>query len=233
MKSLTRILFTAALFLFINKSFADTQDRHLTGFTAIQLSSAFDVYLTQSNVESVKVEAPGDVIDRVLTTVQNGVLKIYDKNEHGWGNWSWGNKKMRLYVSARDINSISVSGSGDVYFKEGLNTNSLRLHLSGSGDLQGSITVKNLEAIVSGSGDVKLSGRAEIATASVSGSGDYTARNLATISTAVRVSGSGDATVNASQKLDAIVSGSGDISYTGGAKQVSTSSHGSGDIHRL
>ncbi|MGZ3820533.1 MAG: GIN domain-containing protein, partial [Mucilaginibacter sp.] len=46
------------------------------------------------------------------------------------------------------------------------------------------------------------------------------------------VTGSGDASVNASSKVDASVSGSGDIKYTGGAKNVSSSKSGSGDIER-
>jgi len=79
---------------------------------------------------------------------------------------------------------------------------------------------------------MKLSGKADDCTINISGSGDYTARDLVTINTAIHVSGSGDASVNASQKIDASVSGSGDIRYTGAATQVSISKHGSGGVHR-
>jgi hypothetical protein len=233
MKSLTTTLFTAALLFFAGSTFAATiQDRHLSGFNAIQLSASYDVYVTQGATESVKVEAPDDVISHIVTEVEGGVLKIHEKSEH-W-TWSFGtHKKIVIYVTAKDLNSIAVSGSGDVYFKEGLTTNSLRLKVSGSGDVTGKLNTKTLEATVSGSGDVRINGTAGIATVSVSGSGDYTARDLATATTMIRVSGSGDAVVNASEKIDAAVSGSGDIKYTGGATHVSTSSHGSGDIHRI
>ncbi|RKR81642.1 putative autotransporter adhesin-like protein [Mucilaginibacter gracilis] len=233
MKLLTKLLFTAAALLFINTAFAETQNRHLTGFNAIQLSGSYDVYITQGATESVNVEAPANVIDKIITEVQGGVLKIYSRNENGWGNWFGSNKKMAIYINAKDINSIGVSGSGDVFFKDGITTNSLKIRISGSGDVLGKVHVKNFEAGVSGSGDLKVSGRADYSNITVSGSGDVSAHDLATGTSIVHVSGSGDATVYASEKIDASVSGSGDIRYAGSPKQVSTSTHGSGDIHRM
>jgi hypothetical protein len=233
MKTLTKIVFAAMLVFSMNSVFAQkTEDRHLTGFNAVSISGSYDVYITQGATESVKVEAPDDEMDRIITEVQGGVLKVY--NKRGDWNWSWGShKKTLVYVSIKDVNSIVLSGSGNVYFKEGISANTLKLRVSGSGDVFGKLTVTTLEAGISGSGDMKLSGRADNTTVTVSGSGDYTAKELATVNTAIRVSGSGDATINVSQKLDASVSGSGDIRYTGGATQVATATHGSGSIHRI
>src|ERR1700733_6299282 len=72
-------------------STSETVDRHLSGFNAINVAGPFDVVITQGSNESVKVEAPHDVMDRILTEVNNGVLKIYSKHDtFNWGNW-WGN----------------------------------------------------------------------------------------------------------------------------------------------
>jgi hypothetical protein len=245
MRSLTKILLAAILLSGPAYTYAKThsseetiiskiEDRHLSGFNAVNLAGSFDVYITQGSKESVKVEAPDNIIDHIITEVSGGVLKIYNKNDNGfhWGDMFGNHKKIAVYVIAKDLNSISVSGSGDVFFKEGIHTNSLKLRVSGSGDLYGRVDVKTLESSISGSGDVKISGRADNSTVSVGGSGDFSARSLITINTAVRVSGSGDASVNASNRVDASVSGSGDIRYTGGAKSVSSSKSGSGDIER-
>lgn len=235
MKSLTRILFatmTFVVFATLATKASQIADRHLSGFNAIRLSASYDVYITQGTAESVKVEASADDQEHIITEVNGGVLNIYEKdNRHI--HWDFGGRKQVVYVVARDINSISVSGSGDVFFKSGINTNNMKIKISGSGDVTGRLTAKTLEANISGSGDMKLSGRADDSNVRVSGSGDFEGRDLVTASTAVRVVGSGDATVNANGRIDAAVSGSGDIRYTGGAKQVSTSKAGSGDIHRM
>jgi hypothetical protein len=245
MRSLTKILLAAILIAgtgysiakphpIAKVSAAEIVDRHLSGFNAVSVAGSFDVYITQGSAESVKVEAPSDVINRIITEVNGGVLKIYNKHDDWhWGDW-WGHhKKIAVYVVAKDLNSIGISGSGDVFFKEGITTNSLKLRISGSGDMLGKVSVKTLESSISGSGDMKLSGRADNSTVSVVGSGDYTARNLLTVSCAVRVSGSGDAEINASDRVDAAVHGSGDVRYTGAAKNVSSSKTGSGDITRF
>jgi hypothetical protein len=235
MKSLTKILLTAVMLAGVNSAFADTQDRHLSGFHAISESGSFDVYITQGNTESVKVEAPANIIDKIITEVDGDVLKIRQKNENfSWSNIFSGNhKKIAVYITVKSIRAISLSGSGDAFFKDGLTADRLELKTSGSGDILGKLNVKTLEIGGSGSGDVRLSGSAETSTISLNGSGDFTGRDLVTATTMVRLSGSGDASVNATQKLDARVSGSGDIRYTGGAKQVSSHSSGSGDIHKF
>src|SRR6185312_9903500 len=177
------------------------------------------------------VEAPEEVMSHITTEVDGGVLKIYNKhNEMFHFGDLFRHKKILVYVSIKDVNSIVVSGSGDVAFNEGLHADKMNLHVSGSGDAQGMLEVKDLVTSISGSGDVKLSGHAETSEVRVSGSGDYSARGLHTSNTSVHVSGSGDASIYASNKVDASVSGSGDISYGGHPKSVAKSKSGSGDI---
>ena len=246
MKSITKILLAAVLLtgtgytyakphsIVIKVNTAEIVDRHLSGFNAVNVAGSFDVYIVQGSTESVKVEAPAEVMDHIITEVNGGELKIYNKNDKwNWGNW-WGNhKKIVVYVTAKDLNSINLSGSGDVFFKDGISANSLKLRVTGSGDMLGKVNVKTLESSISGSGDMKLTGQAENSTVRVVGSGDFTARNLLTVSSSVRVSGSGDAEINASDKVDAAVNGSGDVRYTGAARNVSSSKTGSGDITRF
>jgi len=244
MKSLSKVLLVAALLAGANYSFANThstakvkshadvQDRHLSGFNSVDVSGSFDVYIVQGATESVKVEAPADIMDHIVTEVEDGVLKIHDKHNSGWnwGNWMGGHKKVAVYVSATDLNSIGITGSGDVNFKGGIHTASLKLWVTGSGDVIGRVDVKTLECKISGSGDMKLMGRAENSALSLSGSGDFSGKGLETQNTLVRVSGSGDAAINASSSINASVSGSGDVSYTGSPKDVVKSKSGSGDI---
>lgn len=242
MKSLSKILLATALLAGagythaapalhpVDRIVSDIQDRHLSGFHAIEVSGSYDVYIKQGPVESVKVEAPSDVIDHVVTEVQDGVLKVHNKHESGW-NWSWGShKKIAVYVTATTINKLDVSGSGDAYFKDGLTANDIKIKVSGSGDVSGKLSVKTLDCSISGSGDMKLSGHAESSNISVSGSGDYEAKGLSTTNTTVHVSGSGDAGINVSTNLEASVSGSGDVSFTGHPHNVVKSKSGSGDI---
>lgn len=207
----------------------ETQNRNVGGFHAISSSGSFDVELRQGNTEAVKVDADAEVINEIVTEVKNGTLEIHSKNTHNWGNF-WNNRHVKIFVTAKNLDNISLSGSGDFKIDNQLNASNLALRISGSGDFMGAINVKTVAVSISGSGDFKISGKAEESTVGISGSGDFSAGDLITKSTAIRVSGSGDANVYASEKLDAVVSGSGDVHYAGHPKSVSKSAHGSGDI---
>lgn len=245
MRSLSKILLATALLTGAGYAYASSrytaieasesvnvvQDRHLSGFNAIDAAGSFDVYITQGPNESVKVDAPADVQERIITEVDGGTLRIRNKNG-SWGGLGevFGHKKVVVYVVISQVNAIGITGSGDVYFKDGVRASNLKLWVSGSGDVYGKVDARNVECNISGSGDMKLSGHAETSSVSVSGSGDFTARDLQTANTSVHVSGSGDASIYVSNSLEASVSGSGDVSYRGNPKHIVKSKSGSGDI---
>lgn len=236
MKSLIKIALAAILVLTTFNTFAkpNADDRHLSGFKAVNVAGSFDVYITQGATESVKIEAPASVKEDIVTEVQNGVLKIHNKDRSGvnWHLFS-NHSKATIYVTVKDINSIELAGSGNIFFKEGVNANTLQLRVSGSGSILGKVTAKSLESAITGSGDIKVTGHVDNSKVSVTGSGNFSGRNLATNNTTARVVGSGDADVNVIGSMDANVTGSGDIRYTGSPKSITKSKAGSGDISRL
>ncbi|MBE7178373.1 MAG: DUF2807 domain-containing protein, partial [Mucilaginibacter polytrichastri] len=149
-----------------------------------------------------------------------------------WKNM--GDKKMDVYVTVKDLDGLSLSGSGDVAIQGEVKTaGNINLALTGSGNLKGHISAKSVESSLTGSGDMDVAGRAESSNVIISGSGDYNGKDLITRSTAVKISGSGDASVHASEQVNARISGSGDIRYAGSPKQVNKSTSGSGDISRM
>jgi len=210
---------------------ANTEDRKVADFKGINLSGSYDYYIKQGASNTVRVEAPAKLLQYIVTEVKNGVLNVYTKNNNSWGN-IFNNEKVVVYITAKDINSINLSGSGDVFFKEGIKCADLKLSLSGSGDVTGKVTATSIDCSLTGSGNIKISGRVENAKVNVVGSGDFSGSDLQTANTYVEVVGSGDASVNASQSLNAKVRGSGDIRYSGNPKSVSRSKTGSGDIER-
>jgi hypothetical protein len=252
MKSLLKALFTAAIFACTMGTVAmaqsavktdslETITTNLSGFNHIKIAGPFDVHLVQGTTESVKYIAGPDVKNRITAKVSGGVLKIHNTHDN-WGNGykSWygeksvwhNHKKIAVYITAINLESISVSGSGDVAFADGFKAPGLRLRVRGSGEILGSVDVKKLNSKLSGSGSIKLSGNAEISKVHIAGSGHFEGGSLVTINSAAHVSGSGNAKVNASDKVDAAVRGSGVISYTN-AKTINISKSGSGEVSRF
>jgi Putative auto-transporter adhesin, head GIN domain len=255
MRSLTKLLLSAALLTCCSYSFAKSHlavkadsletvsvSHHLSAFRNLHIQGPFDVYITQGDDESIKFDAPVEVKDRIVADVSGNTLEIRNKHDN-WGSgeeswysdksWWHHHPKIKVYVVAKNIDNIKVSGSGSAVFEGGITTDELKLLVRGSGEISGKVEVKNLESHMSGSGHIKLSGTATTSNISVAGSGNFMASELVTSNSAVRVSGSGDAKINASDKITAAVSGSGNVNYTGSAKKLTSTTSGSGSISRF
>ena len=239
MRTSAKLLVAALLFTSIN-SFANSHtankgktssneivERHVSGFSGISVGGPFDVVVAQGEVESVKVEAPAHDLNKVATDVNNDVLKIYSKDsDRNWAKWWNTHEKVIVYVTIKDLKSINISSTGDVFFMEGITANSLDLNISGSGNIIGNLYVNNLESNISGHGDIKIAGTAENSIVKVASSGNFTAPDLVTLNSSVHVSGSGDAEINASDSVSTELNGSGTVHYTGFAKGVTYSKNG-------
>jgi len=203
--------------------------RILGAYSKLKVLGSMDVKLVQAGTPGATVTTDGNVIPYVETTVDGDTLQVRMRPDVDYDDIHDVTVELR-YVS---LNAISLIGSGDVQ-GSGLKSDMLSVALSGSGDLRlDQIQATKLDAALSGSGDLYLSGSAEQARYSLAGSGDVHAQDLAAGQCRVSIAGSGDARVQAVQRLDASVAGSGDVRYAGNPADVRRSVAGSGDVRPM
>ena len=135
----------------------NAQQRKVPGFTAISVSSAIDLYLTQSNKNEVAVSATNDEIrDHIITEVVGGTLIIRLGDKGTWFSWrKWGNYKTKAYVSIQDINALTASGASTVHLVNTIESPKMRIKLSGASDFKGNIKAGVLMYQLTGASDYK------------------------------------------------------------------------------
>jgi hypothetical protein len=185
---------------------AKTESRSVASFSKIELSGSPDVEVAIGPAQSVDVTTDDNLLPIIETKVESDTLKIDSKQSY---NTSLG---VKVKITVPVLNGVSVSGSGNISAK-GVK----------SGDLEASVT---------GSGDVTLTGMADLLRGHITGSGELRAGDLAAKNVRITVTGSGDATVHANEELEAQVTGSGDVHYSGNPPKVKKSITGSGSIAR-
>jgi hypothetical protein len=205
--------------------------REAKDFHGIEVSNAFDVYLSQSIEETVAVSA--DEIkyrDRIIVEVKGGILHI-SYNNKGLG-WISGKKKLKAYISFKKIDMLSISGACDVFITGTIKEDNLAIDLSGASNLKGNVDVKKLGVDLSGASDLKISGTATQLDLDVSGASHFRGYDLVTDICKVSASGSSDIQVTVNKELSADASGASDVHYKGNCGKIEQKSSGSGSVSK-
>lgn len=197
-------------------------------FEGIRSGFSCDIYLTQGDQQSIRLEGQQNILDNLNLEVEGGILKIkYDRMVKKA-------EPVKIYITMSELVLASLSGSGTLvttnHFR---NLGDLDISVSGSGDVRLEVDARDIEMSVSGSGDITLDGSAEDLDISISGSGGVDSRDLAARSCDVSISGSGNATIYVKEVLDAKVSGSGNIRYRGDVAKLYSRVSGSGSVRSL
>ncbi len=206
--------------------------REAKNYHGIDVSSAFDVYLSQGNEEAVAVSA-ATVKDRdmIKVEVKNGILHVGLDNK-GW-KWNSGNKKLKAYISFKNIDQLRISGACDVFVSGTLRADVLSITQSGASDLkEGKLEVNKLNIDLSGASDMTVTGQAGQVTIEASGASSFRGYNLATEVCDVKASGASDIKITVNKELSAQASGASDIRYKGNGVIRDIRSSGSSSVSK-
>ena len=201
------------------------------GFHAINVSNAFDVYLTQGNDEAVAVSASEQKFrDRIKVEVKDGVLHI--RYEDGF-RFNSGKMKLKAYISFKDIDKLTVSGACDVFVLKTLTADKLDINLSGASDLKGKIEIKDgLNVNISGASDMKVSGKASKLDVEASGASDFKGYEFSTDYCTAKASGASSVQITVNKELNAHASGASDVHYKGEAVIRDLKSSGASSVSK-
>ncbi len=195
---------------------ANAEVRQLTGsFNTIKVSGGIDIYLSQYETESLAVSASEDKYKQnIKTVVENGTLNIYYESNSGW---SKGNKKLKIYVSFKNLERLEAHGASDVHVAATIAVPKLTLDLSGASDFKGAVAVNDLSIELSGSSDVSISGTAGKVSINSSGASDVKGYDLVAETCSAKASGASDINITVNKELSVDASGASDIFYKGNA----------------
>jgi hypothetical protein len=211
---------------------ANAQKRTVPTFHAISVSGGVDLFLTQSTSEAVAVSANKlEDRDRIKTEVVDGVLKIYYDAPMGF-TFSFTSRKLKAYVSVKNIDELRASGGSDVDVNGTLAVSTLKMGISGGSDFKGKVDVTELDIHQSGGSDVDISGRAVNVKIGASGGSDFNGYELTTDKCFAHCSGGSDITVTVNKELSADASGGSDIHYRGTGTVTKAGSSGGGSIKK-
>jgi len=206
--------------------------RTVGSFSAIKVSDDIDLQLSQSDKEALAVSATNvEFRNRIKTTIENGVLRIWFDNEKKWWKNS-GNKKLKAYVSFKTLERISASGASDVMVTGMIKGDNLDIHLNGASDFRGGVQVNSLKVDLSGASDAFISGSASSMKVDVSGASEMRGYDLTTDNCEAHASGTSEINITVNKELSAHASGASDIRYKGNGVIIEFKTSGSSSVKK-
>lgn len=204
------------------------ESRDIKGFDTLISNLPADVYITVGQPFQVTLEGQKNILNLVEDSLEGKKLTFQLKHDYSISL----KQPLIIRVKCPDIRELDLNGSGNLYAVNHFQTDSLSIYNRGSGHikLQG-LWVKGISVSLLGSGSISiLDGTANKGTVTIVGSGDLLAPSFDCHNMSSRLNGSGEMTIGTiSDSLDAIILGSGTLTYCGPAK-VSQNVKGSGQL---
>jgi Putative auto-transporter adhesin, head GIN domain len=212
----------------------DAQVRTISGsFSSIKVSNAFDVIIKQGNDEAVVVSASEEKYrNRIKTEVRDGVLRIWFDNDGLKSWWSNNNKKLRAYISVKNLSRLDVSGACDVKIDGLLKGDQLKVQLTGASSLKGEVAYTKMNVMQSGASDSNISGTVKELVVNSSGASDFKGFELISDYCIAGASGASDIKVTVNKDLKAEATGASDVDYKGSAVVSSMKSSGASSVRK-
>jgi hypothetical protein len=185
---------------------AKTETRTVEDFQNIETSGAMIVEVKTSKEFFVEVEADDNLLEYVKTEIDGDTLKIYSKG------WLSPKNKMIVRVSMPEIDEAEASGASNI-------------SISG-------IQNDRLSVSASGASKITLSGEVQSLIIDLSGASKLDANELQSKNVEVDASGASNASINASETLNADASGASRISYFGDATDVNKRTSGASSVSK-
>ena len=206
-----------------------TESRSAKDFSTIELQTSADVEIVKGNTFNVSVSDYENLVKYLIVVVVDNrlIIKNQSKTINLWNSKAKvtvtlpdplysiklaGSGNMRVLSTFNDLQFMLVSGSGNIVVNSNCQLIKLEAQIAGSGNIDGNGTVQDLYTKISGSGNIKFS--------------EMKAKNAN-----CTLSGSGNIYVFIENRLDALLSGSGDIVYSG-TPIVNSHISGSGGVFK-
>uniref|UniRef100_UPI00260E07C1 GIN domain-containing protein n=1 Tax=Chitinophaga sp. TaxID=1869181 RepID=UPI00260E07C1 len=135
-----------------------------------------------------------------------------------------------VHIQSEDYRRVVFSGSGEVTTPDTIRSTQFTADLNGSGNARLKVDANELRLYLSGSGNIRAEGKSRDYHASIEGSGNIHADAVKTVNANVKITGSGNQSISVSDRLDARITGSGNIRYSGNPPTVNVNISGSGKV---
>lgn len=200
-------------------------DYPVESFNMIKLEGGYNVKIEQGENSKISMKTSDALHERIKIKVDNEVLRVSTKAKN------IGTDEVVLNITVKDLKDINIEGGAFLTTTGYIVVDDINIRVQGGAHIDMKLTANTIKARAEGGVNMEFEGVADEFTAITEGAGNIDADNLKSRLVTCRVTGVGNASVYATEHLDASVEGVGKIGYRGDPT-VSKQTSGIGFVYR-
>ena len=183
--------------------------REVPPFSAINVNLSAIVEIIEDTSHFVELIVEENLETHLSTNVINDTLNL------SLGFCFSNHAEIKIRVHYDTLNTITISGPGDVVSKTLLTQDDLTLNLRSSGDMHLTTNIQNLVSNISGTGTININGEVDYHLINNTNSGSINSYQAITDSVIANISGTGNVYLRVKNSLTGNIQNSGSIYYKG------------------
>ncbi len=208
----------------------NAEKRAVSSFHGIDVSTGITLILTEGTAEEVAVSAASiEFRDKIVTKVENGILKIRYETKMGSINKRKESKELRAYVSYKTLDHLDVNTGAEVEIRGVLSSSVLTLKANTGGIVKGKINITKLKVSQDTGSKITLTGKAETLEVDGDTGSKFLGEKLETTNCTASAGTGAGISITVNKELNAKANTGGYIKYKGtaGIREIKTNTGGS------
>ncbi|OJV21196.1 MAG: DUF2807 domain-containing protein [Dyadobacter sp. 50-39] len=230
MKRTQLFLFAALLITAFSCSVSaqETRKFNASGFTKLSMGSAFKIDVKQGGSFSITATGRAEDLNDLESAVKGGTFHLGYKN-HGWNK---NRKTVEVSLTMPALDGVDFSGASKANVARFSGVRSMEIEVSGASQVTMSLAAPKVSVDLSGASSLTLTGEGDVLTGDVSGASSLKGRDFSAKTVNIDALGASSAAVLASNTVNAEASGASSIRYSGGARDIHSSTSGASSVKR-
>jgi len=213
---------------------ANAEKRTVGSFHGISVATGIELVLTEGNTEEVAVAAnTTEFRDKIVTKVENGILKIYYENKLSSMNTRKERKDLKAWVSYKKLDQLEANTGAQVKIEGTLKANSLKIKANTGAQITGAIITDDLKVDQNTGSIITLTGDASKLDVEGDTGSIFKGIDLKTNTCSAKVSTGAGVSVTAQKELYVKANTGGYVKYKGDASIREITKHTGGSVSKI
>lgn len=208
---------------------ANAEKRNVGSFHGIEIATGIELVLTKGDTEEVAVSAAApEFRDKIITRVENGILKIQYETKTGSIKKRNENKDLKVWVSYKILDRLYATTGAVVEIDGVLASSSLDMKANTGAEIKGKVDITSFRLDQNTGSKVMLTGKAGKLEAEGSTGSKFEGEGLNVDNCSLKVSTGAKITIHAEKELQVKASTGGIVKYKGnaGIRDIKTNTGG-------